>query len=154
MSVILVATDGSEGGTAALKEAVKMALHSGAELVVLTVTPSIRRRSTPSSQELMEYSRAEHLAGGEAEAMGLVADDILAEAKAIVEDQGHPKASYTSRVGDPASEILACARECSPETLVLGSRGRGPLGAFLLGSVSRKVADAATCPVSIVPKHE
>jgi nucleotide-binding universal stress UspA family protein len=153
MTVVLVATDGSEGGGAAVKAAAAMASRHGAALVVLTVVPR-RGRSGAASRELAEFARVEHLGGDEAEAMGLVAEDILAEAKAIAEAQGCLRVSCTSRVGDPASEILACARQHSADILVLGSRGLGPLGAFALGSVSRKVADAAPCPVSIIPDQK
>lgn len=38
------------------------------------------------------------------------------------------------------------------ELLVLGSRGYGPPGAVLLGSVSRRVVAHARCPVLVVPR--
>lgn len=36
--------------------------------------------------------------------------------------------------------------------LVMGSRAYGPKRAVLLGSVSRRVMEQATCPVLIVPR--
>ena len=38
------------------------------------------------------------------------------------------------------------------DVLVTGSRGYGPLGSVLLGSVSRYVADHARCPLLVVPR--
>jgi hypothetical protein len=34
----------------------------------------------------------------------------------------------------------------------MGSRGYGPVRAVLLGSVSRRVADEARCPVLVLPR--
>jgi nucleotide-binding universal stress UspA family protein len=150
MKVLLVATDGSEGGTAAVREAADLAAAYDAELVVLTVIPrDIAPRSM--AEGIREYARAEHLTGGELEGRSVVADNILDEARAIVEDRDDLKASYTSRAGDPAEEILACARERAADMIYLGSRGSGPLAAFFYGSVSRRVADLARCTVKIVP---
>ena len=75
-------------------------------------------------------------------------------AEKIVQGRCDVKASYISHAGDPAEEIVACARKRSVEMLLLGSRGRGPLGAFFYGSVSRRVADLASYTVEIVATPE
>ena len=54
-----------------------------------------------------------------------------------------------ARVGDPAVELAAAAWQL--DLLVCGSRGRGPLRAVLLGSVTERVLHSAACPVLIVP---
>ena len=51
---------------------------------------------------------------------------------------------------DPAAGLLAAARHV--DLLVMGSRGRGPLRAAILGSVSHSVAQQAPCPVVILPR--
>jgi len=152
MSVILVAIDGSEGSVTALRQAAGKAAVDGADLVVLAVTARDLGISSLSG-EITEYSREEHLQGGEAEGRRVLAEDILAGAKRLLGDLKGLKATYISRAGDPVDEILECARERSADALYLGSRGRGALGAFILGSVSRRVAAAADCPVVIVPKE-
>ncbi len=38
-----------------------------------------------------------------------------------------------------------------PDLVVLGSRGRGPLKAMVLGSVGSEVLAHAGCPVLIIP---
>ncbi len=51
-------------------------------------------------------------------------------------------------IGHPTARLLAEAE--GAELLVLGNRGRGGLASLLLGSVSRRVATHASCPVVVV----
>jgi nucleotide-binding universal stress UspA family protein len=53
-------------------------------------------------------------------------------------------------VGDPAEGLVAASRFV--DLLIMGSRGLGPKKAVMLGSVSRKVANAAACPLLILPR--
>ena len=53
--------------------------------------------------------------------------------------------------GDPANELARAASDRRAALLVVGSRGRGPVRAALLGSVSAGVTRLAPCPVLIVP---
>jgi nucleotide-binding universal stress UspA family protein len=55
-----------------------------------------------------------------------------------------------ARIGDPAVELAEVSREL--DLLVCGSRGRGPLRAVLLGSVTERLLRFAACPVMIVPR--
>jgi len=54
-----------------------------------------------------------------------------------------------SRVGDPATEILAVADELDVDHLVLGGRKRSPLGSLLFGSVTQAVVLDSERPVTI-----
>jgi nucleotide-binding universal stress UspA family protein len=54
----------------------------------------------------------------------------------------------------PVESLNALCREESAELLVVGSRGRGPLKAAVLGSVSARLASTAECPVLVVPAPE
>jgi nucleotide-binding universal stress UspA family protein len=54
------------------------------------------------------------------------------------------------REGDPATEIVASAREDNADLVVMGSRGRTRLSSIVLGSVSRKVLSHAPCSVLLV----
>src|SRR5512135_2992541 len=51
--------------------------------------------------------------------------------------------------GTPASVLCEAGRHA--DLLVVGDRGRGRVGALLLGSVSRRVVAHAPCPVLVVP---
>jgi nucleotide-binding universal stress UspA family protein len=54
------------------------------------------------------------------------------------------------RVGRPAHEILAYAKEIGADLLVLGSHGHGALAQMMLGSVAERVVRHASCPVMTV----
>jgi nucleotide-binding universal stress UspA family protein len=54
-------------------------------------------------------------------------------------------------VDDPAEVLLRVSAHVG--LLVCGSRGYGPLRSVLLGGVSRRVVDAAQCPVLVLPRE-
>jgi nucleotide-binding universal stress UspA family protein len=56
--------------------------------------------------------------------------------------------------GDPADEILRCARSLSADLLVLGTHDAWGLERFLLGSVAETVAKRAPCSVVVVRQKE
>ena len=155
MKTLLVATDGSDGADAALMQAAETAAAEGAKLLVLTVASRGGAYLEPSGkiEEITEYARSEHLAGGVAEAKGMLAEEILTAARKIIGLRRELPASYISCAGDPAEEIVAIAREHAADALYMGSRGLNPVGGFLLGSVSQRVKALAPCPVVIVSKR-
>ena len=51
------------------------------------------------------------------------------------------------RMGDPAKKIICFARETEIDLIMMPTRGGGTFRRFLLGSVTAKVLDDATCPV-------
>ena len=54
------------------------------------------------------------------------------------------------RDGDPATEIVAAARELKADLLAIGTHSRGIIGRLLLGSVATSVVRHAACPVVTV----
>ena len=52
--------------------------------------------------------------------------------------------------GDPAELIVARAQEHECDVIVMGARGLGAISGKLLGSVSTKVAQQASVPVTLV----
>jgi nucleotide-binding universal stress UspA family protein len=51
--------------------------------------------------------------------------------------------------GEPADKIVAEAKEGAYDLIVVGSRGLGPLGQLLFGSVSARVVKTAPCSVLV-----
>jgi nucleotide-binding universal stress UspA family protein len=78
---------------------------------------------------------------------GLRQDLKREQAAAIATLDGSVEAHV--RDGSPAGVLVEASREA--DLLVMGSRGRGPLPAALLGSVAHYVAPRAACPLVIHP---
>lgn len=80
------------------------------------------------------------------------ADQVAEEGAALARHAGLDATPLTSpRSGAMAETILDQADEVNADAIVLGSRGRGGIGSFLLGSVSNAVLQSADRPVLIVP---
>jgi nucleotide-binding universal stress UspA family protein len=60
-------------------------------------------------------------------------------------------AEGTVRVGSPANEILAVARQWDADLVVLGTHGRRGLPRFFLGSVAETVLRKAPCSALVIP---
>lgn len=130
---VVVGVDGSPGADAALRWAEEEAERRGAVLVVAHVWSDLPtgRRATPTSALLAD-----------------VAADLLADAVRSIEDR-KVCVEPQLRHGSPAAQLVQAARDA--ELLVVGSRGHGAVGDLVLGSVSGRCADQATCPVVIIP---
>jgi nucleotide-binding universal stress UspA family protein len=135
---ILVAVDGSPAATCALKEAVDIARSEGARLTLISVAKvppwpmGIGPFATPVWTEAdLEYSAREVLE----EAEKLVPEDV-------------PFASVVGCGPAPAA-ILKRVNAACHDLVVMGSRGLGPAGALLLGSVSRAVVAQSPVPVLV-----
>lgn len=57
-------------------------------------------------------------------------------------------------LGEPEVEILAAARRLDAELSIMGTRGAGAIGRFLLGTVAQAVARKAACPVLLLPAKD
>jgi len=78
------------------------------------------------------------------------AQTVVDEAAAAVPDE--ISVSKLVRVGRPADEIVAAAKEENHDLIVMGARGRGATTSLLLGSVSHAVLNQSPAAVLIV--HE
>jgi nucleotide-binding universal stress UspA family protein len=75
---------------------------------------------------------------------------VVAEAAAGVPGVPEPVTwQVVPTTGRPADVLVA--RSGDVDLLVVGRRGLGGLGRLALGSVSRRCAEAARCPVVVVP---
>ena len=130
---VVLAIDGS----AASKRAVQFLLRSmrpwedvpDQELITVTVVHSMPFLKYP---ELREAGKA----------MVEQCTDQLARAGYLVEP--------APKLGKPADEILNVAQQRKADLIVTGAKGLGAIGRFLLGSVSTRVVQHATCSVLVV----
>lgn len=138
---ILVALDGSRSAARVLDEAIAVARADGARLTLIAVAAPPRWRFT--SPYLPPYPTD---ADCEREAIR-----IVEEAEALVPD-GIPVSTFVRR-GCVSKAILDRVTAAEHDLVVMGSHGRGPVRALLLGSVSRAVAAHCPVPVLIVREH-
>ena len=138
---IVCGVDDSHGARAALRLAAQLSKELGVRLVVAhVVQPPV---PTPgfgvSAHQLAGVPADLLLAGGEA----LVAR--------ILEEEHLDEATTRVGLGFPADRLADFADDEAAELIVVGSRGRGPLKATLLGSVSSDLIGVARCPVLVMP---
>ena len=123
---VLFATDGSPCAADALEFAAASLNKAGIkEATVLTVATAGNTLGERRAQEASDEGAAA------LEAFGLTAKSKI-------------------RLGEPAAEIIDEARDSEADLIVLGSRGLSGIKEIMLGSVGRKVSEAASCPVLIV----
>ena len=134
---VLLATDLSPASELAAEEAIRLAAESGAQLLVLSVIDPGRLR-LPGGMFLrrVDQERARIEAG---------VQKLVGRARAA-----GARATFLVWEGDPAETILAASEAENVDVIVLGSHGRGPLGRFVLGSISARVSEQARCQVLVV----
>jgi nucleotide-binding universal stress UspA family protein len=146
LDVIGVAYVDGDEGREALRTGHALARRAGATLRVVTVV-----RVTPSM-----YAQTEAATEGR---FGKSLQDVEGEYKLLAERQLRSAVAelgdgveieIDALAGDPADTLLELSRRL--DLLVCGSRGYGPLRAVLLGSVSRRLAAEARCPVVVLPR--
>lgn len=138
---ILVPVDGSEQALRALDVATDLAQHYGSEVLALCVY----RHHSPLEASL-SMVRASVIETPDA-ALKAYATEIARTAKQRAKEAGLADVGAYARRGQPARTIVAFAEEKACDTIVMGTRGQGDIGGFLLGSVSHKVSSMAkvTC---------
>jgi nucleotide-binding universal stress UspA family protein len=133
---LLVAVDGSTQSARAVSEAVDLATAGNGILTLISVGappriwPSVYTITVPDSE--LEHA----------------AQTVVDEAAAAVPDE--ISVSKLVRVGRPADEIVAAAKEENHDLIVVGARGRGATTSLLLGSVSHAVLNQSPAAVLIV----
>ena len=140
---ILVATDGSAGADRAVDLAATLSRALDATLVILSV------QEAPPGEVVEAYTSIERVA--EAEIGEFTARAALGRAQLRAQKAGANAVRTRAETGDPTQRILEVAKNENADLIVVGKRGRGPIAALLLGSVSQKLVSLASCPVLVVP---
>ncbi|MDR3368867.1 universal stress protein [Rhodoferax sp.] len=132
---ILVAFDGSDPSAKAFDLALDLALKYSAALKVLAVVRPPEFGEEVETEAVVNNSRKhlqqalKPLRGKASHAAQNVEFDVL--------------------VGHPAERIVIQAEQWGADLIVIGHRGRGLAGRWLLGSVAKQVMHHATCAVLV-----
>jgi nucleotide-binding universal stress UspA family protein len=139
---ILVATDGSGPGRAAVAGALAFPWPAGTR-----VHGVLARRGFSPTRGAPDWPEATW------DALDRVLDRIRKDAEAALARRW-PGAKVEIVDRPPVEGILEVADAVGARAVVLGSRGYGPIRRLLLGSVSRGVVRDARCPVLVVKGSE
>ena len=142
MPGIVVGVDGSDHSHRALIWAMRQAAAQHAPLTVLAVRPEPVRPATGIYWGVHAYPEDSHNPDVARKAVG----QIVEQAKSEISETA-PEVAVNVVTGDAAQELISASHDA--DLVVVGSRGSGGL-AWLLGSVSSKVAHHAACPVVII----
>lgn len=132
---ILLATDGSGDAS---RVAADLARRAGAELHVVRVCsadlPGAHALTIPSVRARWHEQKS---------------GEMLSEDVERIEDTGATVTAAHYARGDVAREVCTLAEELGVDLVVVGSRGIGPVGRLIEGSVSERVVRLAACPVLV-----
>lgn len=145
MKKMLVAYDGSD----ASKKAVDMCLKCSDdddEVVLLTVIPAELSESSFTKMLLPTIDLSSVVKSGSFK------DKAMESLSKIVKEieSGVKKVGIVVESGDPADEILMTAKKNQADIIIVGYKGYGKEGRFLLGSVTDKVVRHASISVIVV----
>ncbi len=145
MKKILVAYDGSDASKKAVDVAVNCSKKED-EIVFLTVIPAELAESSFTKMLLPTIDLSSIVKSGSfkektAETLRKVAKTIEGRVK---------KTEIAVESGDPADEILLAGKKHDVDVIVIGYKGYGKEGRFLLGSVTDKVVRHASRSVMVV----
>jgi hypothetical protein len=141
---IVLADDGSADALAA-RDIVASRLFGGEVTVVSVahaarplssgIAPTVRSVAAEVYRQALAASRQDHQATAEHAAEALRGAGL--------------HATVDVRVGDPAEEVVAAAKEKGADLIAMGTRGRTGLQRLLLGSVARAVLYGSHCSVLV-----
>jgi nucleotide-binding universal stress UspA family protein len=140
---ILVTTDGSAASNRAVGLAAHMAVKHDASLYLLNV---IREMQLPP--ELKKMAKVENIGQARQDVLDFVAEKVLGDAERRAKSKGAKQVRKATAQGDPATAIARHAQRNKIDLVVMGTRGLGNVKGMLMGSVSRKVANA--CNVNLL----
>lgn len=156
---ILVALDLSALSQSVLEEAIKLALSTQAQLMLLHVLSTDEENSpdlgalvgmsyypTVDAELLENY----HQQWQEFSQKSL---QILQSRCQSAKDAGI-QAEYTQKIGKPGQTICNFAKTWGADLIVMGRRQQSALGEMILGSVSHYVIHHVYCSVLIVQSHK
>ena len=145
MKKMLVAYDGSDASKKAIDMVLKCS-NKDDEITLLTVVPAELAESSFTKMLLPTIDLSNYVKSGSfkekaMESLNKIVNKISDEVKNI---------DIAVESGDPADEILITAKKIDADVIVVGYKGYGKEGRFLLGSVTDKVVRHASISVLVV----
>ena len=132
--------DGGAESAGALQIAARLAVERRAVLRAFAVVEPVERAFGWAGDWMYPEYAADAVAG--------TREELAAARGALAEAPGRVTEEVLE--GDPVTELVRVSEQL--DVLVLGSRGYGPVGRLLLGSVAARVATAAACPLLLCPR--
>lgn len=140
MTILLVPVDGSKCAMRAVDYAVSQARKAPVTLHLLNVEPPLDDYGMVAAY----LSRRQHTHTMKARATRVLQQAAIRARKQNVTVKTH------LAIGDVAKSIVRTAARQKCESIVLGTRGLGPVKNLILGSVASKVLHLARIPVTLV----
>jgi len=133
---ILLPVDFSERANQAVRFAVPVAKRFNSEIILLHVLPPYREFGAMELASAMTDILADRRRDAEQRIAGFLREELAPyRVRRLLLD------------GDPAREVVDCARREEAGLIVMPTHGYGPFRRMLLGSVTAKVLHDADCPV-------
>jgi len=133
---ILLAVDGSNHADHSAGYAVELAKKfQGTIDIVYVVDGNKAKRDVLSSTDKYQIKKKR--------------EEIMENAQRLASTEGISCETHILH-GEPGAKIVELANNEGFDCVVVGSRGLGQIKEMLIGSVSRKIAKEADCPVLIV----
>jgi len=148
IKVILHPTDGSRDAGKALDLACDLASSHGAKLVIVHAQGHHEWDVAPET--VRGYEARLHARETEVDLQRLRAQAVLDAAAGEARSRGLSDVEPLLVEGDAAKAIVEAANATEANLIVIGSRGLGDLQSLLLGSVSHKVMQLASCSCLLV----
>jgi nucleotide-binding universal stress UspA family protein len=145
MKKLLIAYDGSDASQRAIDTAVNCATPED-EIILLTVIPQALVESTFTNMLLPTIDLSQVIQPGTFKEKAM--ENLSKVAKTI--EHKVSKVDVVVEAGDPADEILLIAKKYDSDIILIGFKGYGKEGRFLLGSVTDKVVRHASRSVLVV----
>jgi nucleotide-binding universal stress UspA family protein len=145
MKKLLIAYDGSEASTKAIEMTLKCATKED-EVILLTVIPATLIESSFTNMLLPTIDLSSIVKSGSFKERAM--DSMNKVAKEI--EGNVSKVDIVVESGDAADEILLTSKKYEVDIIIIGYKGYGKEGRFLLGSVTDKVVRHASRSVLVV----
>jgi hypothetical protein len=135
---VLLATDGSEFSSGAVRHAINVAAENKATLRAVTMVFTNPEDEAFSPVGVRDAERK--------------ARKIVDAVKATADASGVDCETAVLRGTEPADEIVGAADAFGADIIVLGRRGKRGLAQMMVGEATHQVIGKAKCPVMVVPR--